>query len=143
MLSATYDGSFVTRIGVGGVLLPRTVAVGSHLPGVPDRNLYGELAWKSVDDAWGAAVEATGRSRMFVEDSNSFAPAPGFASVNLRLTAEQRTGSWKLSQFLRVDNVFDARYVGSVIVGDNNNRYYEPAPGRGWMLGVGLRHAFR
>ena len=42
---------------------------------------------------------------------------------------------------LRLDNVFDRRYAASVIVGERNGRYYEPAPGR--ELGLGLRWEWR
>ena len=41
---------------------------------------------------------------------------------------------------MRLDNVLDRRAIGSVIVNDTNGRYFEPAPGRGWVLGLSLRH---
>jgi iron complex outermembrane recepter protein len=34
--------------------------------------------------------------------------------------------------------VFDARYIGSVIVNEANGRFFEPAPGRSWLAGVDL-----
>ena len=34
-----------------------------------------------------------------------------------------------------MDNLAGRRYIGSVIVNDGNGRYYEPAPGRTWLLG--------
>lgn len=43
--------------------------------------------------------------------------------------------------FGRVDNLFDRNYVGSVIVNESNNRYYEPAPERNY--GVGLSVAYQ
>ena len=41
----------------------------------------------------------------------------------------------------RVDNAFDRRAIGSVIVNDGNGRWFEPAPGRGLWLGLSLRQA--
>jgi iron complex outermembrane receptor protein len=41
-----------------------------------------------------------------------------------------------------VDNVTDRRYVGSVIANDGNGRFFEPAPGRNWTLGISAQHAF-
>ena len=38
--------------------------------------------------------------------------------------------------FARVDNVFDQRWIGSVIVNEGNARFFEPGPGRGLLLGV-------
>jgi len=35
-----------------------------------------------------------------------------------------------------VDNVADTANIGSVVVNDANNRFYEPAPQRSIMLGV-------
>ena len=37
---------------------------------------------------------------------------------------------------LRVENVFDRSYVGSVIVNEGNGRYYEPGPSRSVQLGL-------
>ena len=47
-----------------------------------------------------------------------------------------------MNAFARVDNLFDRKYVGSVIVNDGNSRYYEGAPGRSWMTGVNVRYNF-
>jgi iron complex outermembrane receptor protein len=38
--------------------------------------------------------------------------------------------------FARLNNVTDRNYAGSVIVGDTNGRFFEPAPGRNWFAGV-------
>ena len=43
---------------------------------------------------------------------------------------------------VRLENVFDKKYIGSVIVGDGNDRYYEPAPGRAWYAGVNAQYTF-
>lgn len=53
----------------------------------------------------------------------------------------KRLGDWDLSAYARVDNLFDRRYAGSVIVNESNGRYYEPAPGR--SVGVGLGATYR
>jgi iron complex outermembrane receptor protein len=37
---------------------------------------------------------------------------------------------------VRVDNLTDRNYVGSVIVNEGNARYYEPSPRRSFALGV-------
>jgi hypothetical protein len=36
----------------------------------------------------------------------------------------------------RVENIADKRYIGSVIVAEANNRYYEPAPGVMAFIGI-------
>jgi iron complex outermembrane receptor protein len=42
--------------------------------------------------------------------------------------------------FGRIDNLLDKKYAGSVIVNEGNRRFYEPAPGRRFF--IGLRSAF-
>jgi iron complex outermembrane receptor protein len=45
-------------------------------------------------------------------------------------------GPWRINTFGRVDNLVDRHVIGSVIVNDGNGRYYEPAPGRTFLVGV-------
>jgi iron complex outermembrane recepter protein len=118
-----------------------SVPAGNKLPGVPATSLYGELAWKGTSGL-SAAVEAIANGKVYVEDSNTETPAPGYAVANLRFGAEQQAGVWRLKEFVRVNNLFDRSYVGSVIVGDTNKRYYEPAPGRNWLLGISAQYTF-
>lgn len=135
-LRAIYDED----IGAG-------VPAGNSLPGIPRTTLFGDLAWKPLPGIT-ATVEAIYRSQVFVEDTNNAAgtdakrPAPAYAIANLRLTAEQRLGHWRLTEFARIDNLFDRQYIGSVVVGDGNDRYYEPAPGRNSMVGVNARYTW-
>ena len=42
----------------------------------------------------------------------------------------QHTARWQFSEYLRVDNLTDRTYVGSVIVNQSSAEYYEAAPGR-------------
>ena len=51
-------------------------------------------------------------------------------------------GAWTLTGFARVDNFTDKRFIGSVIVNEGNNRYFEPAPGRTWFGGVSAAYRF-
>jgi iron complex outermembrane receptor protein len=130
VLRATYETGF------------GAVAAGSRLPGVPRANLFGELAWKDEGGRFGAALETVASSKVYTEDTNTERAAPGYAVVNARVQARQAVGPWRFRQFLRLNNVFDRSYVGSVIVGDANRRYYEAAPGRQWMIGVSAQYTF-
>jgi iron complex outermembrane receptor protein len=129
-LRAVYDQGF------GSVL------AGSRLPGVPNANLFAELAWKDASDHIGAALETVASSRIYAEDANSEIPAPGYAVVNVRFNARQEIGAWRFKEFVRMNNLLDRAYVGSLIVGDANKRYYEAAPGRNWMVGASVAYAF-
>lgn len=129
-LRATYEQGF------------GSVKPGSRLPGVPGTNLFGELAWKSRGEGWTAALETLASGKVYAEDANAEIAAPGYALVNARVQAQQTWGGWRLKQFARVNNLFDREYVGSVIVGDANKRYYEAAPGRNWLAGVSAQYQF-
>jgi iron complex outermembrane receptor protein len=130
MLRATYETGF------------GAVQAGSRLPGVPRANMYGELAWKDEDGRFGAALETIANGKVYPEDTNTERPAPGYALVNLRVQARQEVDRWRFKQFLRLNNVFDRNYIGSVIVGDTNKRYYEAAPGRQWIAGFTMEYKF-
>jgi iron complex outermembrane receptor protein len=130
VLRAVYDEGF------GAVL------EGSRLPGVPNASLFGELGWKESADRYGAALETIANTKMYPDDANQANPAPGYAIANLRVQAQQQLGSWRVKEYARVNNLFDRGYIGSVIVGDSNRRYYEAAPGRNWVLGASMQYRF-
>ncbi|MBO3274676.1 TonB-dependent receptor family protein [Pseudomonas schmalbachii] len=132
-LSATYDSSFES----GGEIIDK----GNHLPGIPASTLFGELVWRPLQ---GIAMgwEGQYRSKVYVDDSNEAKPAPSYAVFNWRTQFEQVSGPWTFRQLIRVDNLFDRQYVGSVIVGDSNGRFYEAAPGRSWYAGATVEYDF-
>jgi iron complex outermembrane receptor protein len=119
-----------------------SVSAGSRLPGVPNANVFAELAWKDASDHFGAALETLASSRVYADDANADIPAPGYAVLNARVNAKQEAGAWHFKEFVRVNNLLDRQYVGSLIVGDANKRYYEAAPGRNWMVGASFAYAF-
>ncbi|MBP1208386.1 iron complex outermembrane receptor protein [Duganella sp. 1411] len=129
-LRAVYDEAF------------GAVQEGSRLPGVPNANAYAELAWKEAGGRFGAALEGVASGKIYAEDANTEQPAPGYGVLNARVTAGQQWRGWRFKQFARVNNLMDRRYVGSLIVGDTNKRFYEAAPGRNWLLGVGAQYQF-
>jgi iron complex outermembrane receptor protein len=116
---------------------PVTVAAGNRLPGVAPNLFYGEVLWRHAASGFHAGVELRHSGQVFVNDQNS-EWAAAYTVGNLRAGFVQRGRGWRLTEFLRVDNVSDRAYIGSVIVADSNGRYYEPAPGRALMVGVAL-----
>jgi len=118
------------------------VREGARLPGVPRASLFADLAWKSSGDLFTAALESLTVGRVYAEDANADIPAPGYSILNARLVAKQSLANWRISEFARLNNLSDRRYVGSVIVGDTNKRYYEAAPGRNWVMGVSAQYQF-
>jgi iron complex outermembrane receptor protein len=136
-LDAAFRESFNTVTGTPAV--PVTVPSGSQLPGVPKSVLYGELRYQK--ERFYGQLEGLYKARVPVNDQNSeFADA--YATLNFVFGLLQGSARWSISEFVRVDNVTDKNYVGSVVVNDANNRYYEPSPRRSYMLGVQARLGF-
>jgi len=130
LLDATFKDPFTP--GTGG-----TVAAGNRLPGVAPNLFFGELVWRDVTGGFHAGAEVRHSGQVFVNDQNSEAAA-AYTIGSLRAGMQQRGKGWRVSEFLRIDNITDRKYVGSVIVADGNGRFYEPSPGRSVMLGVTL-----
>lgn len=132
-IDATYSQAFSSN--------GRMIEAGNHLPGIPAHSLYGELNWQPASGV-STAIEAMYRSELYVEDSNSARSAPSYALFNWQARFEQRVGALTFNQVLRIDNLLDRDYIGSVIVGDGNGRYYEPGPERAWYVGAGVQYRF-
>lgn len=117
------------------------VAAGNRLPGVPAYTLFGELIWRHAASGFHTGLELRSNGKVWVNDVNS-ASADPYTIGNLRAGFEQRGKQWRLTEFARVDNVTARQYVGSVIVADGNGRFYEPAPGRNYLLGINAQLTF-
>jgi iron complex outermembrane receptor protein len=146
-VDSTWSGGFSARAALTGLRAVYdqafgNVAEGSRLPGVARTTAYGELAWKDDGGRYGAALEALANGKVYTEDTNREKAAPGYGLLNLRVTAMQPIGGWRLKEFVRLNNLLDKTYVGSVIVGDTNKRYYEAAPGRNWQAGFSAQYLF-
>ena len=134
-LNAKFADAFASSSG--GV-----VAAGNRIPGTVDRSLFAELAWQPrAVPGMTAALELVHQGSMVVDDQGS--DRTDAATVfNLRVGFEQKLGAWTLREHLRVNNLGDKAYIGSVIANDGNKRFFEPAPGRQWGLGLSATYAF-
>jgi iron complex outermembrane receptor protein len=149
-LDARFDNAYLTCGTSAACTVPNvTVAAGNKIPGVPANSVYGELGWSYGPAGLSTAVEVHWVDKVFTSDTNSES-APGlhdqsadaYTLVNWRVAFEQKVGNWTLGQFARVDNIFDEKYVGSVIVNASNGQYYEPAPGTNYTVGVSASYQF-
>jgi iron complex outermembrane receptor protein len=140
-LDATYRNSFFTCTATPCPVPDAQVAAGSRIPGIPRSSAYAEVAFRHRPRGLETALEFRYIGRIAVDDRNTDS-APPAALFNLRASLAQNVGRWTLRQFLRVDNVADRKYVGSVIVNEGNRRYFEPAPGRTWLLGLDASYKF-
>lgn len=115
---------------------------GNRLPGVPRHSLFAELAWQPENTGFSTALEAQSLSERFANDSNADRAA-GYAVFNWRAAYQHQLGGLQLEPFVRVDNLGDKQYIGSLIVNGPGDRFYEPAPERRWLAGIGLQYQWR
>lgn len=141
-MDARYRDGFLTCAGTPCAAPTVPVAAGNRMPGLARQQAYLQLAW---EPGWAGSVftlEALHTGRMAVNDRNTeFAAASTVFNLGVRF--EQNRGDWTWREFLRVDNLTDRAYAGSVIVNEGNGRYYEPGARRSVYLGVELVRRFR
>ena len=123
-----------------------TVNSGNKIPGIPQQFLFAELNWaqngasinrRKPTVGLQGGVEAISAGRLYADDTNA-ASADGYTTFNLKASHGWAVGKGSLTAYARADNVTDQRYVGSVIVNQSSQQYYEPAPGYNWTLGLRL-----
>ncbi len=113
---------------------------GNRIPGIAQHAVFASLGW-TPPNGWRAGVEGRFLGNIAVNDGNTES-ASSYAVFALTTGYTWLAEAWEVSAFGRLDNVFDKDYAGSVIVNEGNGRYYEPAPGRNWTLGVQARFMF-
>ncbi|WNO60210.1 TonB-dependent receptor family protein [Rheinheimera sp. MMS21-TC3] len=115
---------------------------GLRIPGIADSNVFIQANYRPWhNDKIQASIVVQYRSRVATSDSNDeFAPA--YMLWHASLDAKQKSADWHFSQWLRLDNILDKNYVGSVVVNQSNGRSFEPAPGRQLSAGIGVERRF-
>ena len=140
-VSASYswlDAQFDAEIP--GKTQDKTVKKGNKIPGVAENQAYFSLGWKP-DTGLDAGFDLQYMDRIYVNDTNKEStPSFTVASVNAGYTWKEQ--DWKVRTFVRIDNLFDENYIGSVIVNDSNGRFYEPADGLNWSAGLRVTKEF-
>ena len=131
--------SFTSGGNSGGELIKS----GSDIPGTYKQTLYGELSWKYTPTGFSTALEARANSKTYVAFKSEYGKADGYVVTAWRGGFTQKISNWQMNEFVRIDNLLDKDYVGSVRIGDLNGRYYEPAPGRNWLLGLNAAYRFK
>ena len=134
VLDATYRDGFSTCTVTPCATPNQAIPGGNRIPGIARGTAFASLGWAPVA-GWVGGIEWRVLSRVYVNDLNSDSAA-GYGTAAANAGYLWRGGAWELGSFVRVDNLLDRRYVGSVIVNEGNSRFFEPAPGRTWLASV-------
>lgn len=135
LLNAKFDSDFTNN-----QTPPSTISSGNKIPGTYKTQLYGEIAWKYAPLGFRTAFEGRYNSKVYVNDVNTES-APSYTIFNIRAGFEQALGKWQFKEYLRVENLFDKEYIGSVRINDANIPF-EPAAGRNYLIGLNARYKF-
>jgi len=105
---------------------------GRRLPGIPRQTLRFALRARpaSLRGVWGE-IETQHASPYAVDDTLSRQTSAWWVT-NLRIGWEAA----HVAPFVAVQNLFNRKYVASVVVNAAAGRYYEPAPGRNLLVGL-------
>ena len=112
---------------------------GRRLPGIPQQALRLALRARpaALRGVWGE-IETQYMSRYAVDDTLSRQTSPWWVT-NLRVGRE----GGRVAPFVAFQNVFNRKYVASVVVNAAAGRYYEPAPGRNMYVGLTATYSGR
>jgi len=129
LLNAKFDSDFAA------------ITAGNRIPGTYRSQIYGEVAWKYEPLGFHTAFEGRHNSKVYVDDTNTDT-ASSYTIFNIRAGFEQNLANWNFKEYLRVENLFDKDYIGSVRINDGNARFFEPAADRNYLVGLSASYKF-
>lgn len=109
----------------------------ARLPGVAQKTFYSQLNWypEFLPIPTTLSLITDYRSNIAANDANSVI-APSHVLWHLAISQDWSWGDIELQPWVKVHNLTDQDYVGSVVVNQGNGRAFEPGVGRELQLGV-------
>ena len=95
---------------------------------------------RKSSEAFGGRVVKTIGDELMVLFPSPDAAAGASADMQHAIDALPMVENTKLG--VRIENLFDRKYVGSVIVADGNGRFFEPSPRRNAIIGISATLSF-
>lgn len=133
LLDAKFDSDFTSANGL--------IASGNRIPGTYSNQAYGEIRWKYDPIGFHTALETRYNSKVYANDINT-ETASAYTIFNVRAGFEQTLKNWIFKEYLRVENLTDREYIGSVRINDANSRFYEASAERNYLLGLSAQYKF-
>lgn len=116
---------------------------GKQLPGVAREQYQLGVQWLPfTTDVLQLGLSAQQRSPIFTADNNQVY-APAFNAVDMSAQGNFPIKYVQFDWWLKLANIADKNYVGSVVVNQTNGRAFEPALGRNFSAGIKLTQQFR
>lgn len=115
---------------------------GNQLPGVAGEQYQLGVQWQPfASDKLQFELGAQQRARVFTADNNQVY-APDFYTVDISARGTYSMLPLQVDWWIKLANLNDEQYVGSVIVNQTNGRAFEPALGRHFSAGIRFVHQF-
>ena len=134
LMNAEFKDTFTNSLGT-------TIVDGNKIPGTYTSTTYAELSWKHMPSGFTTAIEGLHRSNAYTNDTNTDT-ADAYTLFNWRGGFTQLHKDWKFNEFVRVENIFNRKYVSSIRVNDSFGRFYEPGALSNWTVGVNASYRF-
>ena len=97
---------------------------GKVIPGIPAQLLQAYVTARRA--GWFATVDGTASSRVSANDASTVFAA-GYAAWNVRAGyTAPRIGHLRFEPTVGIENMFDRRYAGSVVINATRSRFFEP-----------------
>jgi iron complex outermembrane receptor protein len=112
-----------------------TSFAGNDIPAVARHRL--QAALRASARSGFAILESETAGRSFADDANSVRVG-GYTIVHFRAGAIPLAGNPRLSVTFGVQNLFDRLYASSIAVNAARGKYYEPAQGRTFTVGIAV-----
>lgn len=141
MMSAEFKDPFTCVATNAWCTGTQTIQSGNKISGTYAHTAYAELSWKHTATGFSTALETIHFGRTYTNDMNTESADP-YTVFNLRGGFTQQIKNWRLGEFVRLDNMFDKVYAGSIRVNDSNLAYYEAGTPRSWTLGLNASCSF-
>ncbi|HET8817046.1 MAG TPA: TonB-dependent receptor [Pseudidiomarina sp.] len=134
-LSDTLDARF------SATWLDANYSDGNRLPGIAEQQAYGQLNWQPLPHPLQLQIAMDYRGDVVATDDNAVI-APSHVLWHLAVQYEHVGQQWSIAPWLKLHNVGDRDYVGSVVVNQGSGRAFEPGVGRELQAGVSITRRY-
>ncbi|MDA8658122.1 TonB-dependent receptor [Flavobacteriaceae bacterium] len=106
------------------------------LPGIPNSQFFLQLGYTSLEN-WQFQLTGEHIGSLYADTANEV-QIEAFQKVRLQGGKTTALGDHELNLFAGINNLFDVRYFDNIRLNAFGGRYYEPAPGRNFFVGLSL-----
>jgi len=106
------------------------------LPGIPNSQFFLQLGYTSLEN-WQFQLTGEHIGSLYADTANAV-QIEAFQKVRLQGGKTTALGDLELNLFAGINNLFDVRYFDNIRLNAFGGRYYEPAPGRNFFVGLSL-----